>query len=201
MVSSIIGGRTVNTWYYNDYVEKVDFFDMAMRPDAVLLFSSIHMQTSAYPGRSYRFYEGPVQYPFGYGLSYSHFSHRVSIGKLPSHRLRRNHRTVEIEVFVLVKNDGPVDGGESVLLFLKSPLVWIRVESDIQAGTNGYPVKTLGGFDRVNLKKGEEKELRFLLTEEELRLTNEEAEFMIIQGEWTVQVEESSAIFVLQSLY
>lgn len=58
-------------------------------------------------------------------------------------------------------------------------------------------MKTLGGFDRVNLKKGEEKELRFLLTEEELRLTNEEAEFVIIQGEWTVQMEESSAIFVL----
>ena len=58
-------------------------------------------------------------------------------------------------------------------------------------------MKTLGGFDRVNLKNGEEKELQFILTEEELHLTNEEAKFVIIQGEWTVQVEESSAIFVL----
>jgi len=58
-------------------------------------------------------------------------------------------------------------------------------------------VKTLGSFDRVNLKNGEEKELRFVLTEEELRLTNEDAKFVIIQGEWIVQVEESSAIFVL----
>ena len=33
----------MNTWYYNDYVEKVDFFDMAMRPDPVFLFSSFHL--------------------------------------------------------------------------------------------------------------------------------------------------------------
>ena len=58
-------------------------------------------------------------------------------------------------------------------------------------------MKTLGSFDRVNLKNGEEKELRFVLTEEELRLTNEDAKFVIIQGGWIVQVEESSAIFVL----
>lgn len=170
-------GRTVNTWYYNEYVENVDFFDMAMRPDP----------SSQYPGRTYRFYEGPVQYPFGYGLSYSHFSHKVTIGKMPSRRLRLNHRTVEVEVFVHVTNDGPVDGSESVLLFLKSPL----------AGKKGFPLKTLGSFDRVNLKKGEEKEVRFVLTEEELHLTNEEAKFVILEGEWTVQVEESSAVFVL----
>lgn len=173
---------------------------MAMRPDPVFLFSSYHLQISEYPGRSYRFYEGPVQYPFGYGLSYSHFSHKVTVGKLPSYRLRRNHRTVEVEIFVHVKNEGPMDGSESVLLFLKSPLVVIHFDLDVQAGTSGYPVKTLGSFDRVNLKNGEEKELRFVLTEEELRLTNEDAKFVIIQGEWIVQVEESSAIFVLQSI-
>lgn len=116
---------------------------------------------------------------------------------MPSRRLRLNHRTVEVEVFVHVTNDGPVDGSESVLLFLKSPLVTVTGGCDKQAGKKGFPLKTLGSFDRVNLKKGEEKEVRFVLTEEELHLTNEEAKFVILEGEWTVQVEESSAVFVL----
>ena len=37
--------------------------------------------------------------------------------------LRFNHRMAEVEIFVKVKNVGERDGGESVLLFLKSPLV------------------------------------------------------------------------------
>ena len=31
-----------------------------------------------YPGRTYRFYNGKTIYKFGYGLSYSNFSHRVA---------------------------------------------------------------------------------------------------------------------------
>ena len=58
-------------------------------------------------------------------------------------------------------------------------------------------MKTLAGFERVFLKVGEEKEVKFLLTTDELRLTNEDAKFEILSGTWTALVEESSAIFVL----
>ena len=47
------------------------------------------------------------------------------------------------------------------------------------------------------LKVGEEKEVKFLLTTDELRLTNEDAKFEILSGTWTAVVEESSATFVL----
>mgnify|MGYP002438533485 FL=1 len=38
---------------------------------------------------------------------------------------------MEVEIFVHVKNEGPMDGSESVLLFLKSPLVVIHFDLDV----------------------------------------------------------------------
>lgn len=42
--------------------------DMDMRPDS----------SRGYPGRTYRFYKGPVVYPFGHGLSYTTFTHSLA---------------------------------------------------------------------------------------------------------------------------
>jgi beta-D-xylosidase 4 len=58
--------------YPDDYVTKVKMSDMYMRPNA----------TSGSPGHTYRFYTGEVQYPFGFGLAYTTFSH--AWGALPA---------------------------------------------------------------------------------------------------------------------
>ena len=42
---------------------------MRMRPDG----------STGYPGRTYRFYTGPTIYPFGYGLSYTNFTHAFAL--------------------------------------------------------------------------------------------------------------------------
>lgn len=56
------------TWYPQDFVTKVPMTDMDMRPNP----------SSGYPGRTYRFYKGPVVYPFGHGLSYTTFTHSLA---------------------------------------------------------------------------------------------------------------------------
>jgi hypothetical protein len=58
------------------------------------------------------------------------------------------------KVRVRVKNEGPMDGSHSVLLFSKSPL----------AGSNGTPFKQLLGFQRVQLESGSEEEVIFLVS-------------------------------------
>lgn len=42
--------------------------------------------------------------------------------------------------------------------------------------------------------------MRFLLGDEQLRLVNEKAEYVILRGEWTIEVEEASAKFSIYSV-
>jgi beta-D-xylosidase 4 len=58
------GGRLPVSWYPEEYT-KIKMTDMHMCPD----------KSSGYPGRTYRFYTGKTVYNFGYGLSYSTFTH------------------------------------------------------------------------------------------------------------------------------
>lgn len=39
----ILGGRLVNTWYYEEFVQTVDFFDMAMRANPVIHHSPLSL--------------------------------------------------------------------------------------------------------------------------------------------------------------
>ncbi|MCD6201632.1 MAG: glycoside hydrolase family 3 C-terminal domain-containing protein [Bacteroidales bacterium] len=91
-------------------------------------------------GRTYRFFTGKPLYPFGYGLSYTSFDYTgLSLSKT---------ETVTgdtINVQIAVKNTGDYDGEEVVQLYVRNP-----------ADRNG-PRRSLKGFSRVFLKKGEDK--------------------------------------------
>ncbi|KAE8676677.1 Beta-D-xylosidase 1 [Hibiscus syriacus] len=61
-------GKLPMTWYPQGYVSNMLMKDMAMRS----------RPNRNYPGRTYRFYKGPVVYPFGHGLSYTNFVHTIA---------------------------------------------------------------------------------------------------------------------------
>ncbi|KAL9174619.1 hypothetical protein ABFS82_02G063300 [Erythranthe guttata] len=99
---------------------------------------------TGYPGRTYRFYTGPTIYPFGHGLSYSGFKHRL-VESLPTamlldieegHLCRRSAGCKSIEavgsacknssVFAVrlgVENMGDLAGSHTVLVFSRPPRV------------------------------------------------------------------------------
>ena len=85
-------------------------------------------------------------YPFGYGLSYTDFVYgefQISSETLPING--------ELTVSVTVKNKGNYDGYETVQLYLH----------DIYAEI-ARPVKELKGFERVFLKSGESRDVKFV---------------------------------------
>ena len=92
----------------------------------------------------YRWYDSrkmPVLFPFGYGLSYTSFEY--SDLKVSSSAFKDSDG---VEVSVKVKNTGSVEGKEIVQLYVSD-----------KTGVEIRPEKELKGFEKVNLKPGEEK--------------------------------------------
>jgi beta-glucosidase len=115
-------------------------------------------------------------YPFGYGLSYTEF--KLSNLQLSTPRIRVDGK---IEVSVDVENSGLRVGDEVVQLYLR----------DVAAAVT-RPVRELKGFERVTLKPGEKRRLRFTLGREELGFYNREMKFEVEPGMFKVYVGNSS---------
>lgn len=130
------------------------------------------------PGSNTKGYvrQGFALYPFGYGLSYTTFGYSGL-------QLSKNEIGIKenIEVSFKVKNTGTREGDEVVQLYIR----------DDHSSVTTY-VKNLRGFERVNLKAGEEKEVKFTLTPQDLGLWNRHNEFVVEPGTFTVMVGSSS---------
>ena len=115
-------------------------------------------------------------YSFGYGLSYTKFEY--SNLKLNTTEIKPNG---EVKVSVDVKNIGDRDGDEVVQLYI----------NDVYSSTT-TPEKTLKGFKRLNIKKGETKNVEFTLTPDELSLWNREMKRIVEPGDFEVMVGGNS---------
>ncbi|KAG5541699.1 hypothetical protein RHGRI_021508 [Rhododendron griersonianum] len=200
--SLIQRGKLPISWYPNDFV-KVPMTDMRMRPD----------QSSGYPGRTYRFYNGKKVFEFGYGLSYTTYTynfvsvsqknlhlnqlssttkavqdsdsvHYLSVSDLGSERCEK----AKYSAVVGVKNEGEMDGRHPVLLFIGR-----------ENARKGSPVKQLVGFQSVRLKAGERAEVEFELNPcEHFSRANEDGLMVIEEGNHYLLVGEEKYTFAVE---
>ena len=126
--------------------------------------------------------ENPL-YTFGYGLSYTTFEY--SNFNLSNKYINSNG---EIKATVDVKNTGNYDGDEVVQLYI----------NDVYSSVT-TPEKTLKGFKRIFLKKGETKQVEFVLTAEELSLWNREMKNVVEAGDFQVMIGGNSSNLQKQS--
>ncbi|MEO8240300.1 MAG: glycoside hydrolase family 3 C-terminal domain-containing protein [Flavobacterium sp.] len=122
-------------------------------------------------GRTYRYFDKKPLYPFGFGLSYTKF--KYSNLRLPVNSTAEK----DFEVLVDVMNIGERDGDEVVELYLK----------DEKASTP-RPIVQLEGFERINLKKGETKTVRFTINPRQLSLINKKNQRVVEPGWFTISV-------------
>ena len=115
-------------------------------------------------------------YPFGYGLRYTDFVYGDL--QLSSETLPKNGN---LTASVTVTNKGNHDGYETVQIYLR----------DIYAEV-ARPVKELKGFDRIFLKKGESREVKFVLTEDDLKFYNSGLQYIYEPGEFDVMIGTNS---------
>ena len=129
-------------------------------------------------GRTYRYFEGEVLYPFGYGLSYTNFSYDNLI-------LERSEigRDEVITVSVDISNTGDRDGEEVVQLYIRD------LESD-----EIRPLKDLRGFERVEIKAGQSIVVSMTLGPDELAYYDSATgEYLVESGLYEILVGPSSA--------
>jgi len=115
-------------------------------------------------------------YPFGYGLSYTKFDY--SDLKLSNTKISDNEK---LNISVKIKNTGDFDGEEVVQLFIR----------DLVASVT-RPVKELKRFEKIFLKKDEEKVVNFVLSEEDLRFTGVDMKPVSEAGSFRVFVGTNS---------
>lgn len=125
--------------------------------------------------------EGPVRvsgalYPFGYGLSYTSFEYS-DLSVIPANK----GLFTNINVSFKVKNTGKTEGDEVVQLYLNDEVSSVTTYTQV-----------LRGFDRVHLKPGETKEVKFTLTPQDLGLWNRYNEFVVEPGFFEIRVGSSS---------
>lgn len=116
------------------------------------------------------------KFPFGYGLSYTHFDYS---DLLLSSRVM--NEDTPIEVSCIVTNTGSRAGEEIVQLYLRD-----RVASVVR------PVKELKGFQKIALLPGESKAVRFVINKEKLSFYNNNLDFVTEPGEFDVMIGASS---------
>ena len=114
---------------------------------------------------------GPV-YPFGYGLSYTHFQYGEMGVKVDGRK---------VEATVRVTNTGDYDSYEVVQCYIH----------DV-ACRYSRPVKELKGFRRIFLKKGESREVTITLDEKSLQFYDMQGTPVFEPGEFDIMMGANS---------
>lgn len=129
------------------------------------------------PGRNYVFSSPEPLFPFGFGLSYTNFEY---LTMKVSHDTFNIHDTVNISVEI--KNTGKMEGKEVVQLYVSDKISSVTT-----------PVMSLKRFQKINLKPGESKTVKFSIFPGDLALWNDRMLFVTEPGEFELMIASSVA--------
>ena len=124
-------------------------------------------------GRTYRYFNGEVQHPFGFGLSYTSFDYNGLVVSSSSSGYSFHFS---------IKNTGNLIGDEVPQLYVRR----------VSAGA-GEPIKQLKDFKRVSITSGKAVKVNLQLKISELEYFDEQkGKWLIYPGEYEIMIGGSS---------
>jgi beta-glucosidase len=131
-------------------------------------------------GRTYRYMQAEPLYPFGFGLSYTHFTY--SDIKVSREKVRKNEG---VEVSVTLTNTGKYASDEVAELYVSHELDASGAGPQI---LKDAPLYALKGFKRVSLAPGTGTRITFTLTPDKLTLVNEKGQPELPAGKVKISI-------------
>lgn len=141
--------------FYNSVDDLPDFEDYSMK------------------NRTYRYFKNHVQYPFGYGLSYTDFELKEKL--FDAENLKLN---------LTIKNKGAFDSDDVLQIYVTYP------EQDYET-----PTKTLIKFKRIHLEKGKEKTFTFNFNESDFYSIDDNANKVFTKGKYKLIIQNGHDIY------
>lgn len=198
LVTVVTGGSAVDISAIEPYVDAIVFAwypgEQGGTALANLLFGKVspsgHLPISFYKsfsdlpdyssyamsGRTYRYFDKEVQYPFGFGLSYTTFGYNW-IQKPENVKPTSDKISMQIKI----ENTGKYDGDEVAQVYIGYPDV------------DRMPLKELKAFKRVSITKGNSQSLTLEIPLEELQKWDDtKKQFKIYEGKYTVKIGSNS---------
>lgn len=126
--------------------------------------------------------DGLPLYSFGYGLSYTKFTYEDL--KITKKKITPNE---QLEVSITLTNSGTLEGEEVIQVYFKD-----------HVSSTTTSVKQLCGFKKINLKPQETKTVTLIIDTKEFGLYNENNQFVIEKGDFTLYVGPNSHELILE---
>lgn len=158
------GSKAIANLVFGDAVPggKLPFTWVRNAAQAPLIYSYLISHDVKTANKRYWNESNEPRYPFGYGLSYTTFDYSNLRVEKPAYTVGE-----AVNVSVEVKNTGARAGDEVAQLYIHQ-----------RYGTSSRPIRELKGFQRVTLKPGETRTLRFTLKPDDLRY------WTAVTGDW-----------------
>jgi beta-glucosidase len=133
--------------------------------------------------RTYMYFDQPVLFPFGHGLSYTQFEYSNLI--LSSDKIKKDE---EIQIQFAIQNIGKLNGDEVAQVYIHKVNASIKV-----------PINQLKRFQRVTFAPGESKTLTFKIPASEFSFYDTKTnDFKTEPGQWEILVGSSCKDIRLQ---
>lgn len=120
--------------------------------------------------RTYRYFSGEVQYPFGYGLTYTDF-------ELKHYELSEN------KLQCVIKNSGNKDCFETLQLYMSCP------KTDYK-----NPIRSLIKIEHFHLEAGKEINIGISLSDSDFYSVNENGDTVYLSGEYKLYLTDGQSI-------
>ena len=160
-------GHLPFTWYA-DLNQLPPATDYGIRPTATTL------------GRTYQYFTGKVSYPFGYGLSYTHF--RYTDLTVDNSRVDANGT---LRISADVTNTGPVAGSDVAQVYVTTP----NAPAALQR-----PIKRLEAFRKVSVPPHQTRHIEFTVQVPNLAFFDDSTNrFQVDDGLYGIQLGSSAA--------